>query len=218
MQILSSDTKSGRWFSLNELDATIQVIKWINHIHFSLFTSTAIEQVFSGNVDSTINANRLAIVYTNAELLPWFSLIPRRKQKRERNISTSSARQNPLTLNIEIWDLSAVALFQDALPLRGGVTHLQLQLVDHPATGGLSCEFEAETLWCCLGNRTPSDPGQKKVHFWNSPIHIGLAIGKLERRLGILGMCDTIHSQLMLDVLRFEWSPNLMDTIVAIRK
>ncbi len=67
-------------------------------------------------------------------------------------------------------------------------------------------------------NRTPSDPGQKKVHFWNSPIYVGLVIGKIERRLGILGMNDSIQSQLLLDVLRFEWSPNLMETIFAIRK
>lgn len=166
-----------------------------------------------------MNANRIGIVYTNVELLPWFSLIPKtKKQNRSDHNKSESSRQTPLTLNFEIWDLSAVAIFQDALPLRSGITHVQLQLVDHPATGGLSCEFEAETVWCCLGNRTPSDPGQKKVHFWNSPIYIGLVIGKLERRLGILGMSDTIQSQLLLDVLRFEWSPNLMDTIIAIRK
>ena len=172
-------------------------------------------QVFSGNIDSTVNVNRISIVYTNVELLPWISLIPRKRQKVK---SDRNPRQTPLTINFEVWDLSAVALFQDALPLRSGITHVQLQLVDHPATGGFSCEFEAETVWCCLGNRTPSDPGQKKVHFWNSPIYVGLIIGKVERRLGILGMSDSIQSQLLLDVLRFEWSPNLMDTIFAIKK
>jgi hypothetical protein len=176
------------------------------------------KQVFSGNIDSTVNANRIAIVYSNAELLPWLSLIPYKKKKTSSGAKNESSRQAPLTLNFEVWDLSVVALFQDALPLRSGVTHVQLQLVDHPATGGLSCEFEGETVWCCLGNRTPSDPGQKKVHFWNSPIYVGLIIGKMERRLGVLGMSDSIHSQLLLDVLRFEWSPNLMETIFAIRK
>lgn len=166
-----------------------------------------------------MNASRIAVVYTNVELLPWISLIPKKKKKiRSERSPIESSRQTPLTLNFEIWDLSAVAVFQDALPLRSGITHVQLQLVDHPATGGLSCEFEAETVWCCLGNRTPSDPSQQKVHFWNSPIYVGLVIGKVERRLGILGMNDTIQSQLLLDVLRFEWSPNLIDTIMTIYK
>lgn len=165
-----------------------------------------------------MNANRIAIVYSNAELLPWLKMIPSKKKNVAFLDKTVSSRQTPLTLNFEVWDLSAVALFQDALPLRSGITHVQLQLVDHPATGGLSCEFEAETAWCCLGNRTPSDPGQKKVHFWNSPIYIGLIIGKIERRLGVLGMNDSMHSQLLLDVLRFEWSPNLIETILTIRK
>lgn len=165
-----------------------------------------------------MNANRIAIVYSNTELLPWFKLILSKKKKARSEDKTASSRQTPLTLNFEVWDLSAVALFQDALPLRSGITHVQLQLVDHPATGGLSCEFEGETVWCCLGNRTPSDPGQKKVHFWNSPIYVGLVIGKIERRLGVLGMSDSMHSQLLLDVLRFEWSPNLIETILAIRK
>ncbi|KAK4026287.1 hypothetical protein OUZ56_015296 [Daphnia magna] len=198
IQMLYSETKFGRWFSLSELDATVQV--------------------FSGNIDSTVNANRIAIVYSNTELLPWFKLILSKKKKARSEDKTASSRQTPLTLNFEVWDLSAVALFQDALPLRSGITHVQLQLVDHPATGGLSCEFEGETVWCCLGNRTPSDPGQKKVHFWNSPIYVGLVIGKIERRLGVLGMSDSMHSQLLLDVLRFEWSPNLIETILAIRK
>ena len=165
-----------------------------------------------------MNANRIAIVYSNVEILPWLNLIPCKNKTASSDVKTASPRQAPLTLNFEVWDLSVVALFQDALPLRSGVTHVQLQLVDHPATGGLSCEFEAETVWCCLGNRTPSDPGQKKVHFWNSPIYVGMVIGKMERRLGILGMSDSIHSQLLLDVLRFEWSPNLMETILAIYK
>ncbi len=100
-----------------------------------------------------MNVNRISIVYTNVELLPWISLIPHQKPKVRSDIRNASSRQTPLTLNFEVWDLSAVALFQDALPLRSGVTHVQLQLVDHPATGGFSCEFEAETVWCCLGNR-----------------------------------------------------------------
>ena len=221
-QMLYSETKSGRWLSLSELDATIQVQSTkLNSflLDSNIVYSAALKhQVFSGNIDSTVNANRIALVYSNVELLPWLNLIPNKKKKASADNETASLRQTPLTLNFEVWDFSAVAVFQDALPLRSGVTHVQLQLVDHPATGGLSCEFEAETVWCCLGNRTPSDPGQKKVHFWNSPIYVGLIIGKIERRLGVLGMSDSIHSQLLLDVLRFEWSPNLMETIFAIRK
>ena len=86
-----------------------------------------------------------------------------------------------LTGRVEVWDLSLVAVFQDTLPLRSGVTHLQLKVIDYPKDFS-SVELQAETLWCCLGNRTPSDPGQKKVHFWNSPLYIGLLIGKIERQ------------------------------------
>lgn len=183
-----------------------------SYIHYFLY------QVFSGNIDSSINVSRIGLVYTNVELLPWLKMLPSKKPKLKSEIQAPPSRQTPLTLNFEVWDLSAVAVFEDTLPVRSGVTHVQLQLVDHPATGGLSCEFEAETLWCCLGNNTPSDPSQKKVHFWNSPIHIGLAIGKIERRLGILGMSDTLQSQLMLDGIRLEWSPNLIETICSIKK
>lgn len=41
-------------------------------------------------------------------------------------------------------------------------------------------EFQAESLWCCLGSRPPSDPGQKKLHFWNSPLYVGLVICRRE--------------------------------------
>jgi len=171
----------------------------------------------SGHTDANIRVNRVALIYNNTELLPWLKLIPARSRAPTSG-SDKPSRQTPLTLTVDAWDLSAVALFQDALPLRSGLTHMQLQLVDHPATGASSVEFQTETLWCCLGNRTPSDPSQKKVHYWNSPLHVGLVIGKIERHLGILGMRDRIQSQLLLDVLRFEWSPNLMNTIVTIQR
>ena len=141
-----------------------------------------------------------------------------------------------LTVNLEMWDLSLVTVFQDTLPLRSGITHLQLQVIDYPKDFS-SLEFQTETLWCCLGNRTPSDPSQKKVHFWNSPLYIGLLIGKIERqhqaesgifgtRLDIFGPSQiliscfsiSVQSQLLLDVLRFEWSPNLMPIIIAVQK
>ena len=180
-------------------------------------------------MDATVIVNRAAVVYTNAELLPWIKPIlaaGRKKSKRKSDPSESSdwlaaIRRIPLTLTVEAWDLSAVALFQDALALRSGMTHFQLQLVDHPATGASSCELQGETLWCCLGNRTPSDPAGtlgKKVHYWGSPLYIGLIIGKIERRLSVLGMPGSVQSQLMLDVIRFEWSPALVDTIVTIKK
>lgn len=175
-------------------------------------------KISAGHTDSNVRVNRVALIYSNSEMVPWLKLIPSRLGKTTASGSNQPSRQTPLTLTVDAWDLSAVALFQDALPLRSGLTHMQLQLVDHPATGISSVEFQTETLWCCLGNRTPSDPGQKKVHYWNSPLHVGLVIGKIERQLGILNMRDTIKSQLLLDVLRFEWSPNLMDTIITIQK
>ena len=102
---------------------------------------------------------------------------------------------------IESTDLSAVAVFQESFPLRGGMTHVRIELLND-VQRSINAKFQAETLCYCLGNRTPSDPGQKKVHFWNSPLYIGLIIGKIER----LSSADVISvkSQILLDVIRFE--------------
>lgn len=162
----------------------------------------------------------MAVVYNNSELGPWLSLIPQKKQRPPSPEASQSkiTRSFPLTLTVDAWDMSAVALFQGAMPMRSGLTHLHFQLMKHPATGLSTCEFRGETLWCCMGNKSPSDPSQKKLHFWNAPLYVGLLFGKVDRHMGLKGIVDSVQYQLLLDVARFEWSPNLMDSIVAIQR
>lgn len=162
----------------------------------------------------------MAIVYNNSELGPWLSLIPPTKQQVVSPETSQSkvSRSFPMTVTLDAWDLSAVALFQGAMPVRSGLTHLHFQLVKQPATGLSTCEFRGETLWCCLSNKSPTDPSQKKLHFWNSPLYVGLLFGKVERHLGLKGTVDSVQYQLLLDVLRFEWSPNLVESIIAIQR
>ena len=127
-----------------------------------------------------MNVNRVAAVYNNCELRPWLKMVGGRKGSE--GLKQRSLSDLLLTGRLEVWDLSLVAVFQDTLPLRSGVTHLQLKIIDYPKDFS-SVELQAETLWCCLGNRSPSDPSQKKVHFWNSPLYVGLLIGKIERQV-----------------------------------
>jgi len=121
----------------------------------------------------------VAAVYNNSELRHWLKTAASRKGS-----EVSKKRSIPpllLTGRVEVSDLSLVAVFQDTLPLRSGVTHLQMKVIYYPKDFS-SVELQAETLWCCLGNRTPSNPSQKEVHFWNSPLYVGLLIGKIERQ------------------------------------
>ena len=193
MQSLYSEILCGRWFSLSDAEAFVQVTEEY--------------------VDSTVTFSRLSVLYTHAELSSWLHLIPASSKRKKSVRPKSSATTVPLKLNVEAWDLSAVAVFQESLPLRGGMTHVRMELLNDAQTS-INAEFQAETLWCCLGNRTPSDPGQKKVHFWNSPLYIGLIIGKMERLSG--ADVISVKSQVLLDVIRFEWSPTLMNCLTSI--
>lgn len=114
MESLFSETSnSGRWMSLNELDLNV-------HVNSSL-------------VDASVNFNRFAVVYTNSELLPWISyVIPGESSKKikKKDGADKSIRflTVPLTLTVEGCDLSAVAIFPNALPLRSGLTLLKVKI------------------------------------------------------------------------------------------
>ena len=140
VQSLYSEILCGRWFSLSDAEAFVQVTEEY--------------------VDSTVTFSRLSVLYTHAELSSWLHLIPASSKRKKSVRPKSSATTVPLKLNVEAWDLSAVAVFQESLPLRGGMTHVRMELLNDAQTS-INAEFQAETLWCCLGNRTPSYPGQK---------------------------------------------------------
>ena len=135
------------------------------------------------------------------KLSSWMHLIPASSKRKKFARPKTSVTTVPFKFNVEAWDLSAVAVFQESLPLSGGMTHVKMELLNDTQTP-INAVFQAEILWCCLNNRTPSDPGQKKVHFWNSPLYIGLIIGQMERLSG--ADVISVKSQILLDVIRFE--------------
>ncbi|GAB6029832.1 hypothetical protein CHUAL_005542 [Chamberlinius hualienensis] len=126
-------------------------------------------------------------------------------------------RERKITL--EVWNVVTIFNLQLNSSFGIGFTHARLASERTAITKDSSTDLYnynglLESWWCHIGEQPLPDNPNKKHHYWNTPIFVGVILFEAKQKAPSNGY--KIES--MIDCLHLEWNPSLQNLLLQIHK